>query len=59
MKNKPKGVSSNDQLSIATISEQIGEENMAQAPRAKLLKDIRSKKKKKEENKPIYLVRYE
>jgi hypothetical protein len=59
MKNKQKNVSINDQLSCATVSAQIAEENIAQMPLAKSLKDITAQQKKKEASKPIYLVRYE
>ena len=59
MKNEQKDASINDQLSCATVSAQIIEENTAQMPHAKSLKDITAQQKKMEASKPIYLVRYE
>lgn len=59
MKNEQKDASINDQLSCATVSAQIVEENIAQMPQAKSLKDITAQQKKMEASKPIYLVRYE
>jgi|GEM_PF-1836431 len=59
MKNEQKDASINDQLSCATLSAQIVEENIAQMPHAKSLKDVTAQQKKKEASKPIYLVRYE
>lgn len=59
MKNEQKNASINDQLSCATVSAQIMEENIAQMPHAKSLKDITAQQKKKDASKPIYLVRYE
>jgi hypothetical protein len=59
MKNEQKDASINDQLSCATVSAQIMEENIAQMPHAKSLKDITAQQKKKDASKPIYLVRYE
>jgi hypothetical protein len=59
MKNEQKSASINDQLSCAIVSSQIVEENIAQVPHAKSLKDITAQQKKKEASKPLYLVRYE
>jgi hypothetical protein len=59
MKNEQKDASINDQLSCATVSAQIMEQNIAQMPHAKSLKDITAQQKKKDASKPIYLVRYE
>jgi hypothetical protein len=59
MKNEQKDAGINDQLSCATVSARIVEENIAQIPHAKSLKDITAQQKKKEASKPIYLVRYE
>ena len=59
MKKEPKGTSTNDQLPSAAISVRIGEETTVQIPQSKFLKDITSEQRKKEANKPIYLIRYE
>jgi hypothetical protein len=59
MKNEQKEASINDQLSCAAISAQIMEENIAQMPHSKSLKDMTAQQKKNEASKPIYLVRYE
>jgi hypothetical protein len=59
MRSKQKGASINDQLSCAIVSAQIVEENIAQIPHAKSLKDITAQQKKKEASEPLYLVRYE
>lgn len=59
MKNEPKNASVNDQSSCTIASERIREENTAQIPHAKSLKETTSEQKKKEASKPIYLVRYE
>jgi hypothetical protein len=59
MKKKPKDACINDQLSFAEISGRIGEENMAQIPHAKSLKDTTSEERKKEASRAVYLVRYE
>jgi hypothetical protein len=59
MKNEQKNAGINIQLSRATASAQIVEENTAQIPHAKSLKDITAQQKKKEASKPLYLVRYE
>jgi hypothetical protein len=59
MKNESKNACINDQSSCIITSERIGEENTAQIPHAKRLKDTTSEQRKKEASKPIYLVRYE
>ena len=59
MKNEQKDVSINDQLFCAAISAQIMEEDVAQMPHTKSLKDITTQQRKREASKPIYLVRYE
>jgi hypothetical protein len=59
MKNESKNACINDQSSCTITSERIGEENPAQIPHAKPLKDTTSEQRKKEASKPIYLVRYE
>jgi hypothetical protein len=59
MKNEQKDASINDQLSCATVSARIMEENIAQMLHAKSLKDITAQQKKKDASRPIYLVRYE
>jgi len=59
MKNEQKDVSVNDQLFCATIPAQTMEEDVAQMPHAKSLKDITARQRKSEASKPIYLVRYE
>jgi hypothetical protein len=59
MKSELKDADINVQLSCTTVSAQIMEENIAQMPHSKSLKDITSEQKKKEASKPIYLVRYE
>jgi hypothetical protein len=59
MKNEQKEVSINDQLSCATVSAHIMEENIAQMPHSKSLKDMTAQQKKMDASKPIYLVRYE
>ena len=59
MRSKQKDASINDQLSCAIVSAQIVEENIAQIPHARSLKDITAQQKKKEASEPLYLVRYE
>jgi hypothetical protein len=59
MKNEQKDASINDQLSCATVSAHVVEQNIAQMLHAKYLKDITAQQKKKDASKPIYLVRYE
>jgi len=59
MKRESRNVCINDQSSCIVSSERIGEENTAQIPHAKPLKDTTSEQRKKEASKPIYLVRYE
>ena len=59
MKNEQKDVSINDQFFCAIISAQIMEEDVAQMPHTKSLKDITAEQRKNEASKPIYLVRYE
>jgi hypothetical protein len=59
MKNEQKIASINDQLFCAAVSAHIVEENIAQIPHAKSLKDMTAQQKKMDASKPIYLVRYE
>jgi hypothetical protein len=59
MKNEQKEISINDQLSCAAVSAHILEENIAQMPHSKSLKDMTAQQKKMDASKPIYLVRYE
>jgi hypothetical protein len=59
MKNEQKEVSINDELSCATVSAHIMEENIAQMPHSKSLNDMTAQQKKMDASKPIYLVRYE
>jgi hypothetical protein len=44
---------------LAPVSEQIREEHKSQILSAESWKNMTTKEKKKEANKPIYLVRYE
>jgi len=48
-----------DDISLAPISKQMREEHITQILCADSLKKMTMKEKKKEANKPIYLVRYE
>jgi hypothetical protein len=59
MKNKSKDAKITGQLACAIGSERVEEENLAQTPHAKSLKEVASEEGKKEASKPIYLIRYE
>jgi hypothetical protein len=59
MKTELRDACINDQLPCTTISLQIEEKKISRMLHAKSLKDITSEERKKEANKPIYLVRYE
>ena len=48
-----------DDVSLAPVSKQMREEHMSQTLSADSLKNMTMEEKKKEANKPIYLVRYE
>ena len=48
-----------DDISLAPVSKQMREEHILQILSADSLKNMTVEEKKKEANKPIYLVRYE
>lgn len=48
-----------DDISLAPVSKQMLEEHISQMLSTDSLKNMTIKEKKKEANKPIYLVRYE
>jgi len=48
-----------DDISLIPVSRQMREEHMSQILSADSLKNMTIEEKKKEANKPIYLVRYE
>ena len=48
-----------DDISLAPVSKQMREAHISQILSADSLKNMTIKEKKKEANKPIYLVRYE
>jgi hypothetical protein len=48
-----------DDISLAPVSKQMREEHISQILSADSLKNMTMEEKKKEANKPIYLVRYE
>lgn len=48
-----------DDVSFVPVSKQMREEHMSQILSADSLKNMTTEEKKKEANKPIYLVRYE
>ncbi len=48
-----------DDISLAPVSKRMREEHISQILNSNCLKNMTMEEKKKEANKPIYLVRYE